>query len=204
MHAGKSALIVLAWFGAGNGTAPTNQPPSHVELRFDWSAIGINATTARLHAPQIAPSNPGLENFACHGVSPSRARASTPQHHSTTLEYTIERTCLALHCLAPPHVFAARFVCLLSYLFSLENSLLNVVHVYDTCVEAKHAEPRREPRFQCSNTSTESLQQRQCDEARRLSVSQPVPLLTGDHARSIGDHGIILLLDESSKVSSLH
>ena len=114
MHAGKSALIVLAWFGAGNGTAPTNQPPSHVELRFDWSAIGINATTARLHAPHIAPSNPGLENFACHGVSPSRARTSTPQHHSTTLEYTIERTCLALHCLAPPHVFAARFVCLLS------------------------------------------------------------------------------------------
>jgi hypothetical protein len=86
-------------------------PPSHVQLTFNWSAIGVDKASARLEAPSIAP-------------------------------------------------------------------------------------------YQCSSNTTGRLQRQQCEDAAHITVNTPVPLLTGDQNRSIGDHGIILLLNsEGDKIT---
>ena len=60
---GEKVLIVLASFAAPpeseHGSAGTN-----VVLSIDWSAIGLDAATAKLSAPQLLPMQPNASAYA--------------------------------------------------------------------------------------------------------------------------------------------
>ena len=51
LHRGEAALVVLVpWGVSGNSLTPVP-----VSLTYDWTALGLNSTEVRLHAPVIRP-----------------------------------------------------------------------------------------------------------------------------------------------------